>query len=235
MNTTLVVAGAVFMAGAIAGGGLEGLGIKVPVLNKTWQHWSLGTLGALMFVAGMVPLFAPLVKRDSASAPGVTAPSGGNPNTPVSPGASPHGGQGSAGVASKNVPLISLPVVGNDQNGYTVTSAAVSGKTYNNVLSSSDDCSTYGSITYQVSRKYKTLHALVGVTGEPGSSDSINFSVSIDDSEDPSQAGPSMNAGETPQPIDVNISNATTITLWAVAPNCVTPGNGIWINPVLSK
>lgn len=55
MNTTLVVAGAVFVAAAIVGRGLEGAGIKIPALDKGWQHFCLAGLGFLVIAIGTVP------------------------------------------------------------------------------------------------------------------------------------------------------------------------------------
>lgn len=55
MNTTLVAMGAVFVAAALVGTGLEGAGIKIPALNKRRQYIGLTALGFLVIAIGTVP------------------------------------------------------------------------------------------------------------------------------------------------------------------------------------
>lgn len=236
MNTTLIVTGSIFAAAAIVRIGLEGFGIKIPALEKAWQQWSLLALGLVVMALGAIPAVSPLIKNDPGYQPNASAPTG-NPSGSSPSQPAPSVTNSTAVSASKNIPLTSVPVVGSDNNGYTVGTPTIAGGTYKNSLIASDSCEDYGTITYQVAKKYKYLHALVGVSGGSSSSgESFNFSVSIDnDDAAPGEAGPAMNANESPQPITVNIVGASRITLWAVTSDCGDYGDAVWINPTLSN
>jgi NPCBM/NEW2 domain len=229
VNTTLVATGAVFVAAAIVGKGLEGAGIKIPALDKGWQHFCLAGLGILVIAIGALPQL--LVNDTPVSQPTMNEPGA----TPFSAASSASSGP-SATAAPSSVQLVNLSTVATQTDGYSVGSATVDGVTYQNALVSNGDiCSTYGTVTYQPARRYKHFHALVGVTDDSQSDESVDFSVTVDNDSSPSGTAQTMNVGEAPKPIDVDIAGAFRITLSAVAPDCVFNGTAVWINPVLSE
>lgn len=237
MNTTLVVTGAVFVAAAIVGKGLEGAGIKIPALDKGWQHFCLAGLGILVIIFGALPQLitndAP-VSQPTANQPGATAfPASGGASS--GPSVIPLASGPSTTRPLSSVQLVNLPRVSTETDGYSVHSATVDRVTYQNALVDNGNiCGSYGTVTYQPARQYKHFHALVGVTDNSQSGEDIDFSVTVDNESSPTGTTQTINVGEAPKPIDVDITGAFRITLSAVAPDCVFDGTAVWINPALS-
>jgi hypothetical protein len=132
VNTTLIVTGAVFVAAAIVGKGLEGAGIKIPALDKGWQHLCLAALGLLVIVIGALP---ELLAQDTP----VTHPTANQPGSSASSAASSASSGPSAVLAPSSVPLIDLSMADPENDGYSVNSATVDNATYQNALVSAGD------------------------------------------------------------------------------------------------
>lgn len=125
MNTTLIVTGAVFVAAAIVGTGLEGAGIKIPALDKRWQHFCLAGLGILVIATGALPQFlandAP-VSRATANRLGATAAP-----TVGSASSSPSGASAQSDPSTSQTPLAPQT---SKQNGAVLGSYTVDLPTY---------------------------------------------------------------------------------------------------------
>jgi hypothetical protein len=215
VNPTLIVTGSVFVAAAIAGKGLEGAGIKIPALDKGWQHLCLAALGLLVIATGTLPQL--LAKDTPVSQPTVRQPG----SSTSSPSSSASSGP-SAAPALSSVSLIDLSVVDPENDGYSVDPATVDKTTYKNVLISNGDlCDAYGSVTYRLAGEYKHFHALVGLTDDSESGEDIDFSITVNNGSTPTGVIQAINVGESPKPIDADITGAFSITLSAVTPDCV--------------
>lgn len=158
------------------------------------------------------------------------------PRAAAFPAVSNDSSSPSATPVSGSVQLVNLSTVSTATDGYSIAPATVDGVTYQNALISDGDiCGSYGTVTYQPARLYKHLHALVGVTDNSQSGESVDFSVTVDNNSSPTGTTQTINVGEAPKPIDVDITGAFRITLSAETPDCVFQGTAVWINPVLSE
>ena len=207
-----------------------------PALDKGWQHFCLAGLGILVIAIGALPQLpandAP-VSQPTANQPGATALSAAG-GASSSPSATPAPSGLSTTRASSSVQLVNLPRVATENDGYSVRSVTVDRVSYQNALVDNGDiCGSYGTVTYQPARQYEHFHALVGVTDNSQSGEGIDFSVTVDNESSPTGTTQTINVGEAPKPIDVDITGAFRITLSAVAPDCVFNGTAVWINPVL--
>jgi hypothetical protein len=219
VNTTLVVTGAVFVAAAIAGKGLEGAGIKIPALDKGWQQFCLAVLGILVIAIGVLPQLlakgapGPQQAENQPTHGTSSATASSSPvasNAPTSPTGTPL-----PNTAPSGTYLMQRPLVVDNAFGLADGPVQIGSHTYQ--YSVSFDCGQAAaevqSVTYNVGG-FSHLRATIGLTNDSPPTPGHVANVFLYKNGSSTPFGPPITGMiGSGQPVDVDLQKATQLTI----------------------